>query len=89
MEGIIRDQLVQHMDAIDLFNKRQYGFRNGRYCPTQLLERLQCWTDIIESGVQTYVIYFDFSKAFDKVSHTRLIFKFKKSMEWDVQSWDG
>jgi len=35
------------------------------------------WTECLESGGQTNVIYADFEKAFDKVSHKLLIQKLR------------
>ena len=35
------------------------------------------WTKYLEQGGQIDVIYSDFEKAFDKVSHSRLIYKLK------------
>ncbi|KAK6045965.1 hypothetical protein COOONC_16531 [Cooperia oncophora] len=37
-----------------------------------MLETLNDWTRFIDNGDGVDVIYFDFSKAFDKVSHMRL-----------------
>ena len=35
------------------------------------------WTEYLEQGGQIDVMYSDFEKAFDKVSHDRLIYKLK------------
>ena len=53
----------------------QYGFRRNRSCERQLL---QCTTDIanmLAADKQTDVLVMDFSKAFDKVGHGRLLQK--------------
>jgi len=41
----------------------------------QLLTMLDKWTEWLEKGGQIDAIYTDFEKAFDKVSHQRLISK--------------
>ena len=41
----------------------------------QLLRVLDEWTECLESGGQINVIYMDFEKAFDKVSHKLLLRK--------------
>jgi len=43
----------------------------------QLLRIMDDWTECLESGGQINVIYVDFEKAFDKVSHKLLIRKLR------------
>ncbi|XP_069109886.1 uncharacterized protein [Argopecten irradians] len=45
---------------------------------TQLLEPMENWSRSIDSGKSVDVIYLDFSKAFDKVSHKFLLHKLKQ-----------
>ncbi|MCP4584377.1 reverse transcriptase domain-containing protein, partial [Pseudoalteromonas sp.] len=53
----------------------QHGFLKGRSTVTQLLECLHDWTSAIDSGQFVDVLYVDISKAFDSVSHPKLIAK--------------
>ena len=76
-ESIIRDHVMQHFKANNLFSDNQYGFIKGRSTNLQLLLVLDKWTDDLEHGGQIDVIYTDFEKAFDKVPHQRLISKLK------------
>ena len=88
LERIIRDNIVEFLENNDLFNINQHGFRAGRSCTTQLLEIMEIWTDLMEKNIPFDVIYLDFSKAFDKVPHTRLCNKLKaigikgNTLEW-------
>jgi len=61
----------------NLFNNNQYGFFKGRSTMLQLLRIMDEWTECLESGGQINVIYEDFEKAFDKVSHKLLIRKLR------------
>jgi hypothetical protein len=66
------------LDNSKFFNKSQHGFRNGRSTTTQMIECLNDWTLSADLSVQTDVVYFDFSKAFDCVSHHLLFSKIKQ-----------
>jgi len=74
IESIIRDKIMKHMVANNLFTPYQHGFTAGRSCITQLLAALNCWTD---EGYSVDIIYFDFAKVFDSVPHTHLLTKLK------------
>ena len=54
-------------------NPCQHGFVAGRSCVTQLIEVLEHIGRVLDRGKQIDVIYLDMSKAFDKVSQTRLL----------------
>lgn len=45
----------------------QFGFLKQRSVETAVLSSLNDWTKALESKNQVDVVYFDFSKAFDKV----------------------
>ena len=53
----------------------QHGFCTGRSCVTNLLEAFDYIGSLLDSGSQVDTIYLDMSKAFNKVSHRRLIHK--------------
>ena len=61
----------------NLFSKSQYGFIKGRSAVIQLIKIIDEWTDALDKGYQTDILYTDFEKAFDKVPHRRLISKLK------------
>ena len=58
-----------------VISPKQHGFCTGRSCVTNLLEALDHIGSLIDSGSQVDTIYLDMSKAFDKVSHRRLVKK--------------
>ena len=75
LEKIIREKMVNHMKRYDLFSDKQFGFISGRSTVLQLLAVLEKWTVILDRGGSVDVVYCDYMKAFDKVSHRRLIHK--------------
>ena len=56
----------------------QHGFVKGRSCTTQILNDFHLIAKGIDIGNQTDCIFLDFTKAFDSVSHVRLIHKLGK-----------
>jgi hypothetical protein len=63
------------MNHADKSNILQHGFRSKRPCETQLIEFIDEVTINMSAGKQTDVLIMDFSKAFDKVSHSLLVHK--------------
>ena len=63
------------LNFYNIICSEQHGFRKNRSCETQLLEAVQDLTLSLNAGTQTDLLLLDFSKAFDKVSHQRLLYK--------------
>jgi hypothetical protein len=88
MESIIRENVLKHLEQHKLISVHQHGFVSKKSTCTQLLE---CETDMSkylrrESGVD--VIYLDFAKAFDTVSHPKLLYKLLKyGIVGNLLSW--
>ena len=55
-----------------ILHPAQHGFIKGRPTCTNLLECLNHWTVYLQSKDFTTIVYVDFSKAFDVVSHNKL-----------------
>jgi ribonucleases P/MRP protein subunit RPP40 len=53
----------------------QHGFFKGRSTVTNLIEFTSYVLNCMENGVQVDAVYTNFSKAFDKVSHSLLLRK--------------
>lgn len=72
-ERFVRDHILDHVAPILV--DQQHGFVSGRSCISNLLEFMDAVNEIIESGDCVDVFYLDFQKAFDTVSHYRLLIK--------------
>ena len=82
------DTLVHHLESKQLIANSQHGFRKGRSCLTNLLEFLDKVTGCIDTGDSVDVIFLDFAKAFDKVSHARLILKLRAhDIDGKLSNW--
>ena len=77
MEILIRKALVSFMVENSLITPNQFGFVAEK---STLLKLLQCagdWMEALNKDAQTEVIFVDFRKAFDTVSHVKLLHKLK------------
>ena len=74
-ENIVRDEIF--IKCSHLPNENQHGFLPANCCETQMLYFQKCLTPSLNNYIQTDVVYFDFSKAFDSVNHEFLLSKLK------------
>ena len=72
-EQIIRSEIVTFLEG--KISKHQHGFVQGRSCLSNLLETFDSIFNILGEGAPVDLLYFDFSKAFDRVPHFRLLSK--------------
>ena len=72
---IIHSNVMAHFDRFSILKDNQYGFRKRRSFETQLIVTIQEIASKLSKGQQVDVILLDFDKAFDKVSHSRLLYK--------------
>ena len=57
-------------------------------CITQLLHAMEHWTKILDDGNDVGIVYLDFCKAFDCVSHQCILFKLKAyGISGNVLNW--
>ena len=74
-EHIIVSSILKHLDAHQILTDCQHGFRARRSCETQLLTLAHELLSSLDVGYQHDLIILDFSKAFDRVPHERLLKK--------------
>ena len=72
LERIIANRILDHLYFNGILCDAQHGFVKRRSTCTNLLESLSDWTLCIQSRHQVAIVYVDFSKAFDVVSHNKL-----------------
>ena len=77
LEHIVVSHLLKHLDEHSALADEQHGFRHRRSCETQLIQFIEDLAESIQGGGQVDVVIMDFTKAFDKVSHQRLLYKLK------------
>ena len=75
LEHIIFRHIKDHLDIHDVITHHQHGFRKGRSCETQLAGLINDLAKTLDNRSQADLVILDFSKAFDKVPHRRLLRK--------------
>lgn len=89
-ESVIKDKWVKYLEDNQVISEKQFGFRKGRSCVTNLISfysRVIDGLDGRDGWVDT--VYLDIKKAFDKVPHNRLLWKLEniggvrgKMLDW-------
>ena len=80
--------IMGHAQEHNILYARQHGFRSMLSCETQLTEFYHDLVSNCHGGHQTDVLVMDFSKAFDKVGHERLLEKITRyGITGHTQRW--
>lgn len=88
MEHIIASNLTRHFEEHNILYDLQHGFRERRSCETQLIQLVEDLARSLTQGKQTDLILLDFSKAFDKVNHLKLLYKLQMhGVQGKVHNW--
>ncbi|GAB0181750.1 hypothetical protein GRJ2_000640300 [Grus japonensis] len=75
MEQVILSAITWHVQKNQVIGPSQHGFMKGRSCSTNLISFHDKVTHLVDEGKAVDVVYLDFRKAFDTVSHTILLEK--------------
>lgn len=88
IEHIKHSQVIKYLEDHNAIFKFQHGFRKGYSCETQLAGFTNDLYTSVDSGLQVHAVFFDFSKAFDRVPHHRQRIKLSKcNLHPDVLAW--
>jgi hypothetical protein len=81
-EHLLTTNILKHLEKYNILTNCQHGFHARRSCQTQLLTLTHHLASSLDSGIQQDLVILDFSKAFDKVPHQRLL---KKLAHYGIQ----
>ena len=73
MEHILLRHMLRHIDDKKIISDKQHGFRKGHSCETQWIITVHDQLASVDVGNRVDIAILDFSKAFDMVSHRRLM----------------
>lgn len=75
MERAVVVSTLKYLNDNKLLSDCQHGFLSKRSTFTNLLESVDDWTLALERNLGQAVAYIDFTRAFDSVSHEKLLLK--------------
>ena len=76
MKHVVLSHMAKHLSKNVIIIDQQHGFRQSFSCEAQLITTIHAdWAKSINVRSQIDAILLDFSKAFDSVSHQRLLLK--------------
>ena len=81
LEHIIYSAISSHANVHNIMCTNQHGFRKKRSCETQLLETINDLTGALDAGYEADILFLDFSKAFDRVSHNCLLYRIHRIID--------
>ena len=92
LESMLCTAVTAHLNQYSLLKSSQHGFVTHRSCLTNLLQYFETLSNLLDQGHSVDAFYLDFSKAFDRVPHQRLLSKLKAHgitgpiLTW-IKSW--
>ncbi|CAM4612641.1 unnamed protein product [Lepidochelys kempii] len=92
MEQVLKESILKHLEERKVIRNSQHGFTKSKSCLTNLIAFYDEITGSVDEGKVVDVLFLDFSKAFDTVSHSILVSKLKKygldewTIRW-IESW--
>lgn len=88
LEKILKTRIVKFLEKKKILSENQYGFREGKSTEDairRLVERVYSWLD---SGKTGLCVFIDLEKAFDTISHGKLLDKLYRygfrGRAWDL-----
>ncbi|CAM4633965.1 unnamed protein product [Caretta caretta] len=92
MEQVLKESILKHFEERKVIRNSQHGFTKGKSCLTSLVAFYDKITGSVDEGKAVDVLFLDFVKPFDTVSHSILASKLENygldewTIRW-IESW--
>jgi len=92
MEQLILEVFMKQVEEKKVIRSAHHGFTKGKSCMTNLIAFYNGMAGWVDEGRAVDVVYLDFSKAFNTISHNILLGKLRKcgldewSARW-IENW--
>jgi hypothetical protein len=86
LERIVHGQVTNYLNSINFFGSHQSGFRSNHSTSTALLRITDDIRAAMDQRLLSLVVSFDFTKAFDNVSHAILLKKLETQCNFSSSS---
>ncbi|XP_064390046.1 uncharacterized protein LOC135337956 [Halichondria panicea] len=73
LERIVLNKVVEYLTSNNLLSTLQFGFRRGSSTQEAILHATHDWHRSLDNGSSVAAVFFDLSKAFDRVPHQGLL----------------
>jgi len=78
LEGVVKQQINEHMDENKIVIDEQFGFRKNHSCETALNMIQMDWKTEIDNGNVVIAVFLDLKRAFETVDRKRLLRKLRR-----------
>lgn len=92
LESCVTDSIVDHVFTRNqLVTEYQWAYRKGHSTDLLLAHLTETWRRALDSNLVVGVIFIDFQKAFDSISHKNLIYKLEHyyGIKGNLPAWTG
>ena len=88
MESCVADTIINHVVTQNLLDSRQWAYRKGKSTEQLLIHLTERWREAVEKKLYVGILFVDFTKAFDTVSHNMLLQKINDlGIRGDLWQW--
>jgi hypothetical protein len=74
LSNVLENYILEEMLKNDVLNRHQFGFRKNSSCMHAVFSIKEITEDVKREHGEAYALFLDFSKAFDKVNRTKLLY---------------
>ena len=88
LESCVASNITNHVVTQNLLDNRQWAYRKGKSTEQLLIHLTERWREAVERKLFVGILFVDFTKAFDTVSHNILLQKLNDlGIRGDIWLW--